>query len=283
LSIARTQGGGSAEESRPAAESHEEPAAAAGAAASRAASGAPGRGDVMRRLAAVEVTGVTPDKGSPVPDVPTVCPENTIPLPQFRQSDGETCGVDSLMSVLAYYGLGDDPNEKDLRKELGTTYADGTEPGKIQSVAEKYGLNAEIKDHMTIDDLAAIVNKGTPVMVTYQAYHEPSETKDSIPGPGGKREVFPLRNPDGTWDWRNDYRDGHYSVVIGVDSKFVYLQDPSNGQGRSVIPRAEFDARWHDTDAKNRPVFDHTGIVLSPKKPPAELHPVYVRDCQYIP
>lgn len=187
------------------------------------------------------------------------------------------------MSVFAYYAVGGDPNEKDLRKELGTSYKSGTEPAKIAAVAEKYGLNAEIKSNMTTDDLAKIVNAGTPVMVTYQAYHDPNQKKDSIPGKGGKEEVLPLHNPDGSWNWQNDYRDGHYSVVIGVTKGFVFLQDPSNGFGRSVIPRAEFDERWHDTDAKNRPVFDHTGIVLTPKKPPAELHKVYVKDAQYVP
>jgi predicted double-glycine peptidase len=253
-------------------------------AAAPAPAGAATRADGMARLARVEVNGVDVDPKTPVPEVPTTVPDWTIPLPQFRQSDGETCGVDSLMSVMAYYGLGEDPNEKDLRKELHTTYKDGTEPPHIQQIAEKYGLNADVRSNMTVDDLAKLVNAGTPVMVTYQAYHDSTRKRDEIPGPdGGAKHALDLHNPDGSWNWKNDWIDGHYSVVIGVDKDFVYLQDPSNGQGRSVIPRQEFDERWHDTDQKWRPTYVHTGIVFKPKEKPAELHPVYVRDCQYVP
>ena len=55
-------------------------------------------------------------------------------------------------------------------------------------------------------------------------------------------------------DWftrgRNDYpesetADGHYSVVAGLDNKFIYLQDPEIGKMRK-IKRYDFMRVWFD-------------------------------------
>ncbi|MCX6765192.1 MAG: hypothetical protein NT148_01485, partial [Candidatus Nealsonbacteria bacterium] len=39
--------------------------------------------------------------------------------------------------------------------------------------------------------------------------------------------------------------DGHYSVVIGLDDKFIYLQDPEIGRMRK-IKRYDFMRVWFD-------------------------------------
>jgi len=65
-------------------------------------------------------------------------------------------------------------------------------------------------------------------------------------------------------DWfsrgRNDYpdsevADGHYSVAIGLNDKFIYLNDPEIGRIRK-IKREDFMIVW----------FDFPGNVIKPSK-----------------
>ena len=39
--------------------------------------------------------------------------------------------------------------------------------------------------------------------------------------------------------------DGHYSVVVGLDDNFIYLQDPETG-GLREISRDDFVKVWFD-------------------------------------
>lgn len=175
-------------------------------------------------------------------------PPKLLPLPDVRQATTYTCGVASLQSLLAYWGKGGDWTEKEYAKELGTTAKDGTDPRPIVRLAHRYGLRAEYRENMTLGDLEKSVRAGKPVMVTYQAYRE------------------------GSKPWKDDWIDGHYSVVIGMDSKYVYLEDPSMLGSRGFIPRAEFEERWHDTDRTNRKLI-HAGIVFDcPTKPVVETN-----------
>jgi len=159
-------------------------------------------------------------------------------VPDLRQATSYTCGVAALQSVMVYFGI-EPEGEKDLARELGTTYKDGTDPAQIAKVARKHGLGAEIKEHLTLADLEGYVRRGIPVMVTYQAWTD-------------KKHV----------DWKKDWVDGHYSVVVGMDSKNVYLEDPSILGSVGKIPRQEFLDRWHDTDRKQRKL-QNLGIVFT--------------------
>ena len=49
--------------------------------------------------------------------------------------------------------------------------------------------------------------------------------------------------------------DGHYSVVIGLDDEYIYLQDPEIG-GERKIKRENFMKVW----------FDFTGYYLKPEE-----------------
>lgn len=187
-----------------------------------------------------------------------------MPLPDVRQGTTYTCGTASLMSILAYYGWkGDDPNEKALAKELGTTWKNGTEPEEILKMARQLGLGAEQREHMTLDDLARELRAGRPVMVAYQAYAS---------------EGVPDKKP-----WRDDWSDGHWSIVIGVDDENVYLEDPSMLGKRGFIRREEFLERWHDTNRLNQPVYQHLGLVFSSNTPKRDLNEVEVKKLAYVP
>lgn len=58
-------------------------------------------------------------------------------------------------------------------------------------------------------------------------------------------------------------RRGHYSVVIGLESDKVVLEDPSS-IGRGYIGRTEFLERWHDRDREGRR-YEKYGIMVSGK------------------
>jgi predicted double-glycine peptidase len=46
-----------------------------------------------------------------------------------------------------------------------------------------------------------------------------------------------------------DVPDGHYSVVVGLDEEFIYLQDPEIGKLRK-IEREDFMKVWFDFKGK---------------------------------
>ncbi|WP_269849491.1 C39 family peptidase [Methanosarcina horonobensis] len=63
------------------------------------------------------------------------------------------------------------------------------------------GFRAEVRENLTLDDLKKSIEEGVPVIVEGQAWKEENQT----------------------WEMNEN---GHYMVVIGVDSKNVYLEDP---------------------------------------------------------
>jgi len=170
-----------------------------------------------------------------------------LPLPDVRQATTYTCGASSLQAILVYFGKSDD-RELHLADELNTSSDWGTEPREIKRVAEKFGLKAELREGMSLDDLRRCVDRGVPVMVAYQAW----------------------RAEDKTTAWSDDWEDGHYSVVVGVDEDNVYLEDPSLIGEIGFIPHDEFMQRWHDID-KDGNRLRQFGIVISSKKKPPKL------------
>lgn len=128
------------------------------------------------------------------------------------------CGPASLKIVLAYYRV--NKSEKELAKLSGWDKKLGIDEKGIKKTAETLGFQVKIKDNSSFDDIEKWLDKGVPVIV----------------------------------DWftkgRNDYResemaDGHYSVVCGLDDKFIYLQDPEIGRVRK-IKRYDFMRVWFD-------------------------------------
>ena len=53
----------------------------------------------------------------------------------------------------------------------------------------------------------------------------------------------------------SDVADGHYSVVMGLDDKYIYLQDPEIGKMRK-LDREDFMTVW----------FDFTGKYIKPNE-----------------
>lgn len=165
-------------------------------------------------------------------------------LPDVRQTTDYTCSASALQAVLLYYG--EEEGEPELARELGATPQDGAPPEAIVRVAQAHGLKAEIREGLSIADLRAAVRRGIPVIVALQAWPNAPVT-----------------------DYRSDWDDGHYIVVIAVERDRLIFEDPTLLGSRGVLSHREFADRWHDQDGRKR--WQRTGIFISgrPPRPPA--------------
>jgi predicted double-glycine peptidase len=91
---------------------------------------------------------------------------------------------------------------------------------------ESLGLEAEWKDNLTIADLEASLRDGVPVIIDGQRFKEPNKT------------------------WEESWAADHYMVVIGVDDRSIYLEDPDMLGARIVMDHDEFVQPWHDYEAE---------------------------------
>jgi len=136
----------------------------------------------------------------------------------FKQRTG-FCGPASLKMVLDYFGIR--KSERELAKLSGTTLARGVEGKNLLKAAEKLGLKGFIKDFSKISDIKKYVQKKKiPVII----------------------------------DWFSK-DEGHYSVVVSIDKKNIYLQDPEIDRIRKL-----------DIETFKRIWFDFPGKFLRSKK-----------------
>jgi predicted double-glycine peptidase len=163
-----------------------------------------------------------------------------LPVPLVSQARPWSCGAAALMSALVYFGVYDDP-ESTLDAALGVTPEAGTRVDSIVAVARRYGLQADARVGLTLDDLESGVSRGDVVIVALQAW--------------ATRMVS---------DWRTDWEDGHYVVVVGLSRDRVYVMDPSVRTGYGYLTRDQFVQRWHDYDLDRgrRIIFERLGIVI---------------------
>ncbi len=175
-------------------------------------------------------------------------PKTALRLPAMRQATDYSCGAASLLSVLTYWGVYDG-TESGLYKELETTPKDGTEPPSLARAAERRGLAAELREGMTVKDLRDAVARGATVILDIQAWKDAKSTVS----------------------WENDWDDGHYVVLAGVDDDNAYVMDPAASSGFGWLPLAELELRWHDFEDRHGTVrrYVHAGVVIAGKKPAA--------------
>jgi predicted double-glycine peptidase len=169
-------------------------------------------------------------------------------VPDVRQATDYTCSASALQAVLAYYGV--EMREDVLARELGATPEDGAPPEAIVRVAVAHGLTATKRENMTVEDLAAQVAQGHPVIVQLQAWSDAPRTS-----------------------WADAWDDGHYVILVAIEGDRLVFEDPSVLGSRSVLTRRELEERWHDIDAGYRNV--RTGIIFGGKQPinaPARIH-----------
>ena len=179
-----------------------------------------------------------------------------LPVPLVSQARPWSCGAAALMAALLYFGVYDDP-ESTLDAELGVTPEEGTRVDRIVAEARRYGLQADARVGLTFEDLDRGLSRGDVVIVALQAWATKAVT-----------------------DWRTDWEDGHYVVVVGLSRDRVYVMDPSVRTGYAYLARDQFLQRWHDYDLDRgkRITFEQLGIVIRGGTPlaryPAEPTPI---------
>ena len=138
------------------------------------------------------------------------------------------CGPAVLKMILEFYGIR--KSEKELVRLAGTTFKAGTNANQMQRVLRRFGLKTKLKDNSNFSHIRKYLNKNIPVIVDWFTH--------------GRRDY-----PD------SQVADGHYSIVFGLDKKYIYLQDPEIGKLRK-IKRGDFLKVW----------FDYSGAFLRSKK-----------------
>ena len=168
-------------------------------------------------------------------------------MPDTRQSTEYSCGAAAMQAVLGYWGR--DIGEEDIREMLNTNEESGTYPDDIIRVASALGLQAEYKENMTLIDLEDYVAEGIPVIVDCQAWRSVSQYNES---------------------WADTWYNGHWLVVIGIDENNVTLEDPYILGDRGLMPREEFEARWHNVRGLDETDIGkqiHMGIAIRGEMP----------------
>jgi predicted double-glycine peptidase len=160
-----------------------------------------------------------------------------------RQSFDFDCGPKALQMVMEYYGV--EIREDTLIKELGTDGKNGTSVDSMIFVAEKYGFKVFVATGVSLEQLKNFVDGGSPVIVLVQAWGERYMTLE---------------------DWKTDYDDGHYAIVIGYNNNIIIFEDPSSIR-RTWLTEEEFLFRWHDLDPRTNKKFEHFAMVLMGKEP----------------
>lgn len=179
-----------------------------------------------------------------------------IAVPDVNQRTRYSCGAASLQAVLKYWGFC--VEERDLMDRLHTTPDRGTDPEDIVDVASSYGLKASLSQNVTVDDLKESIKSKIPIIIVAQAWNGYEEEGTWV-------KVKPDR-------WEDVWNDGHYMIVIGIDSRNIYFEDPALLGTRGVIPIDEFLTRWHyclDGTGPDDPkrVYNNRSIFISGEEP----------------
>lgn len=139
----------------------------------------------------------------------------------FRQREGY-CGPACLKMIFSYYGL--ERSELELGRAARTSVSQGTHARNLVRVAQSFGFKAVIQDECTFQNIAAYLRKRVPIIVNWFSVD-----------------------------------DGHYSVVVGLDTNYIYLQDPEIGKirklSRKTFMRVWFDFRGNYLKSRDRLVL----------------------------
>ncbi len=165
-------------------------------------------------------------------------------LTRTRQITEYSCGASALQAVLSYWGH--DLDETEIMKIIGTSEDVGTYPQNIVRGVRALGLEAEARGELTLDEVRRF---GHPMIALCQVWRS---QRSSAP------------RPEDDWD------NGHYIVVLGVDDEYVYFQDPYLRMGKAFVTRQTFERHWHQImggEAASNPKLMHLGIFIRGQRP----------------
>lgn len=139
----------------------------------------------------------------------------------YRQSAPGFCGAAALRILLSYFGI--KKSEEEIAALCKTTEEHGTHPSDLKKAVRKLGFSVIARQYGYYKILDGYINKRKiPVLVDW---------------------------------WKVD--DGHYSVICGLNRKFVWIIDPRIDRTRIIkMSWVTFQRVWRD----------HEGNVLRSKK-----------------
>jgi len=167
-----------------------------------------------------------------------------IKFPEVKQTFDYDCGAKSVQSVLFYYGI--DAREDEIMRLALTDKRKGTLISGIIRAFKKYRLKT-ISGKMDIKKIKEFINKEIPVIILLQSWA------------GGKIS-----------NWQDNWKDGHYAVAIGYDSKKIYFEDPYSFV-KTYLSYSELEERWHGMDGKKK-CFNYGIAVLGKKRKKNIIH-----------
>jgi predicted double-glycine peptidase len=170
-------------------------------------------------------------------------------LSRSRQTTEYSCGPAALQSVLSYWGR--DVDEEALIELLHTDPEVGTYPEDIVRGARSLGFDAQVKENLTLDEVAEFASSGSPVIGLAQVWR--SQKDSHVPA-------------------AEEWGCGHYVVILAVDKEYVYFQDPYARMCKAFVPRDVFEEHWHHAmggDLRN-PKLVHLAIFIRGERPVAE-------------
>lgn len=171
-------------------------------------------------------------------------------LTRTRQITEYSCGASALQAVLSYWGR--ELDETGIMKIIGTSEDVGTYPENIVRGVRALGLQAEARENLTLDEVRRF---GHPMIALCQVWRS---QRSSAP------------RPEDDWD------NGHYIVVLGVDEEYVYFQDPYLHMGKALVTHAAFERHWHQImggEAAGNPKLMHLGILIRGDRPARAAEP----------
>jgi predicted double-glycine peptidase len=158
-------------------------------------------------------------------------------IPDVMQVNEYSCGPAAVQAILSYYGVWG--YQADFAKELGTSPDQGTHPVKMTAYLKKWGLDAKLVKGLKPADLRRYVDQGVPVIVDFQAWGVPA----------GK-------------DYKNEWEDGHYTIVLGYDRTGFFMEDPSLLGTIGYLSEKELNRRWHDYEVEGGKRVDNYGLAI---------------------
>jgi uncharacterized protein len=164
--------------------------------------------------------------------------DNFLPVPLVRQATDYSCGPAVLMSVLNYWRVFDG-NETELYAPLKTSKAHGTDPLNIMDYVKRLGLAVTLQEGTKLTALEAALARKQPVIVDFQAWSE--------------------KNPV---DYKNTWEDGHFAVVIGIDSEKIYFMDPVISGAYGHLAHQDFLDRWHDYEMRGGKIVKNYQLAI---------------------
>ncbi|MPM28788.1 hypothetical protein SDC9_75316 [bioreactor metagenome] len=182
---------------------------------------------------------------------PAVPVGRLIDVPLCYQETEYTCGIASLQSVLARYGMV--YRQSALADILNSRPILGTDYKSILYLSELMGLHTTFKENQRIENLKRYIDFGTTPILIIQAWR----LEDDI-------------------DYALDYKNAHYIVACGYDENGIYAMDPNLLGNYGYLTYPELLTRWHAVD-KDNVRHMKSALIISNKKYPITYDPDEVK------